>query len=115
MPRLDLGAGFPRARDIVHELCDLGASLTLFTTAGHPDTLASIRKNLPLAVEVIQPKNADKELIDFLQARRGSFDAILVSRPHNMDRIRKARQVAPQLFSNVKVIYDAEALFHFVK
>jgi len=111
VPRLDLGAGFPRARDIVHELCDLGASLTLFTTAGHPDTLASIRKNLPLAVEVIQPKNADKELIDFLQARRGSFDAILVSRPHNMDRIRKARQVAPQLFSNVKVIYDAEALF----
>lgn len=46
-----------------------------------------------------------------LTERRGRFDAILISRPHNMVRVLKVLRTNPGVIRNTTLIYDAEALF----
>jgi hypothetical protein len=47
----------------------------------------------------------------FLAARAGFYDAIVVSRPHNMGVLQAVRERQPQSFAGTTVVYDAEALF----
>jgi len=49
-------------------------------------------------------------LEEFLSRRRGYYDTILVSRPHNMIVLRPILEHHPDWFNEVNVIYDAQAL-----
>src|SRR5262249_36312084 len=53
-----------------------------------------------------------REMIEpFLRNRRGYYDTIFVSRPHNMQVLAPVLTGNPDWFQNIEIIYDAEALF----
>ena len=47
----------------------------------------------------------------FLRNRRGYYDTIFVSRPHNMKLLQPILAAYPEWFEETIVVYDAEALF----
>jgi hypothetical protein len=47
----------------------------------------------------------------FLRNRLGYYDAIFISRPHNMKIFKPILDGHPEWFENTTVIYDAEAVF----
>jgi glycosyltransferase involved in cell wall biosynthesis len=49
-------------------------------------------------------------LQSFLTSRAGYYDAILVSRPHNMELVNGLLAAEPELLGRTRVIYDAEAI-----
>ncbi len=53
----------------------------------------------------------DQRLLDFLTERRGFYQTIIVSRPHNMEAICHLLTRQPDLLGPTRLIYDAEALF----
>ncbi|MEO8114403.1 MAG: glycosyltransferase, partial [Phenylobacterium sp.] len=63
---------------------------------------------LPPQVEIAAERGA-AGLAGFLRARAGYYEAVVVSRPHNMHSFLKARQAAPRF--HAPLIYDAEAIF----
>lgn len=100
------GSGFPRAAALLRALVQLNYLVTSYPMDGHP------RAALPVddgaEVEVVDAAGVES-LSGFLQSRQ-DFDAILVSRPHNLRYLRAA--VGNDLARlNVPVIYDAEAVY----
>jgi glycosyltransferase involved in cell wall biosynthesis len=100
------GSGFPRARDIVHALVRAGHFVTFYPTTFPDGEWASIYAELPREVEVMIGFGS-AGLGEFLRQRRGYYDRILVSRPHNLQILRAHLKPWPAR----GVIYDAEALF----
>lgn len=110
IPKVWLGAGYPRAVDVIHGLVALDAKITLFPMVFPENDWVEIWKSLPLTVELGRVDDSI-DLREFLRQRRGAFDAIFVTRPHNMRQLRKVIDREPELLGNAKLIYDAEALF----
>ncbi|MBD1862952.1 MULTISPECIES: glycosyltransferase [Trichocoleus] len=112
VPHTFLGAGYPRAREILLSLIELGYTVTFYPLndlidEGDWDT---VYRDIPKVVEVMTEQGRPK-LAEFLQQRAGYYEAIIISRPHNMQIFQPIFTGHPELFSNTKVIYDAEALF----
>lgn len=97
-----LGAGFPRAAAIIRAFKDLGYRVTVYETAATGQT----RSELLADVEVIP--GAPAGLRSFFAARRGA-DAVVVSRPHNMQYMKAA--IGADLATLGACLYDAEAIF----
>lgn len=110
VPHPKLGAGYPRSNELLRELAETGAELTLFPMYRHAETWEGIRRSVPASVEVMYDYSA-ADLGAFLQERRNHYNAILVCRPHNMREFLAATQGRPELVGNAHVFYDAEALF----
>lgn len=109
VPISSYGSGYPRAAKFLNAMGELGCSVTLFPTAMPYFSCGNAYKELPRTTELIlgEPFTA---LVDFLNARRGCFDVVFVSRPHNMSRFRQAlAQVSG--WEAMPVFYDAEAIF----
>lgn len=111
VPKQWLGAGFPRAADIVRGLVDLGFRVTVFPTAGRGDDWAAIWREQPVTVEVATVGADGPDLRDFLTSRKDRFDVIFATRPHNMKALRDVFDREPNLRGRAKLVYDAEALF----
>ncbi len=47
----------------------------------------------------------------FLRGRRNYYKCIVVSRPHNMKILQSMMLAHPDWFGNIRIVYDAEALF----
>lgn len=110
VPKPELGAGYPRANALLDSLQRQGAQVTLFPMSRHEETWTSVRDCVSPNVEVIIDGEA-AALRDFLHERQGCYDAILVSRPHNMRALRAILDMEPELQAGSKLIYDAEAVF----
>lgn len=108
VPLLTSGAGLPRARAMLHALADL--PVTLFPLWRHDEDWRDVYRALPPNVEVMLGLGAEK-LEAFLAFRRGVYQAIVISRPPNMARLKALRARRPELFEGVALIYDAEAVF----
>ena len=111
VPKVELGTGYPRANRLLHELMDAGADVTFFPMFRHYETWPSIRAALDKRIEVLW-RAAAPQLRDYLMARRGHFDAVLVCRPQNMRALMDA--IGPErslLLGSATLLYDAEALF----
>lgn len=105
-----LGSGFPRMQEIVAGSLAEGWTLALYAT-NYPDVdWKDVRSEVTWDVEVIAGRGAP-DMLAFLDERQGEYDAILVSRPHNMERVQEIIRIHPHLFYGVRLIYDAEALF----
>src|SRR5262249_32793281 len=52
-----------------------------------------------------------KDLRSFLKERRDYYDAVLVSRPHNMREVLAVTRNHRELIGHSSLLYDAEALF----
>ncbi len=102
VPHAMHGSGHPRARDLLDALVARGDFVTVYPTLFAEGGDA---RDAPDGVEVMSEWGADR-LGEFLDARRGYYDAIVVSRPHNMRRVRALARPA-----RARLIYDAEAIF----
>jgi O-antigen biosynthesis protein len=112
VPHPTLGSGFPRSNAILSGLVKLGCRVTFYPTDVIEEDWREVYSDIPREVEVMLgcgPWKLDR----FLANRRGFYDQIFISRPHNMQYIRPILQAHPDWFQNTKIIYDAEALFTF--
>lgn len=110
VPHSMLGAGFPRANDLLHAMLAAGADVTLLPMQSLDETWRRIRESVPAEIEVLADRGRS-DLRNVLAARRGHYDAVLVSRPHNMRELRAAIAREPNLLGGAALIYDAEAVF----
>lgn len=110
VPLPPLGAGFPRACHLLHAIAETGRLVTFYPIDRPDEDWASVERWLPATVEVIQGGGRGG-LAAFLKARKGFFDTIIVSRPHNMQLLRALLRDEPDLIGKTRLIYDAEAVF----
>lgn len=110
VPHAYLGSGFPRARAIIERFAALGAKITLCPTDDQIQSWDRVRETLNPTIEVAFGTTPDR-LVKFIRDRGGYYDAIFVSRPHNLLRINDALESEPQLLGGAQLVYDAEALF----
>jgi O-antigen biosynthesis protein len=112
VPHPALGSGFPRSNAILSGLVKFGCQVTFYPTDVIEEDWREAYSDIPREVEVMLGYGPWK-LDRFLASRRGCFDLIFISRPHNMQYIRPILQAHPDWFQNTRIIYDAEALFTF--
>jgi GT2 family glycosyltransferase len=110
VPYPHLGSGYPRAVDILEAVRRAGWFATLFPMS-YPDIDPELaRAMLPAGLEIAGELGRER-LAAFLRARAGYYDAVIVSRPHNMGFFRAALAQAPNFIALENVLYDAEAIF----
>ncbi len=112
IPHPHLGSGFPRANRILKRLVDWGFLVTLYPLAVISEEWERVYRDIPREVEVML-EWGESNLESFLTQRLGFYDTIMVSRPHNMVRMRQVTDRNPDLVSDAALVYDAEALFSF--
>ncbi|MFO1328292.1 MAG: glycosyltransferase [Rubrivivax sp.] len=105
-----LGQGYPRAAHLVATLAQMGHAVTHYPLQFPNESEADVRRALPETVEVMLG-HGHAALPAFLQARRGLYDVVIVSRPHNMQALRRLLDDDPQLLQGARLAYDAEAMF----
>ena len=110
VPHTYLGSGFPRANFMLHTLVELGYAVTFYPKQFPEEEWHVVYTDLPAGVEVMTGYG-NKHLKAFLEARRGFYDAVAVSRPHNMADVAYILRARPELMDGVRLIYDAEAIF----
>ena len=103
------GSGMPRTREIIRGLVQLGFELTFVALRNWARAKRDAYEYLPLEVEFAELANQSIE--EFLEKRRGFFARMFVSRPHNMAALAEVRDRRPDLFEDIELIYDAEAIF----
>lgn len=109
VPMPNLGSGYPRAAQMLSEISAAGWSATLYSTAVPYFSCEKAYKAIPATTELTYGE-PNVSLANFLRDRLGCFDTILISRPHNMVRFRKAVAQVPG-WERVPILYDAEAIF----
>ena len=100
------GSGFPRAYEMLKVISELGYKITFFpldkTTPWQPYTSELQQKG----IEVFYGEHLD--FMQFAKDRCDNYDIIIVSRPHNMDKVF---DIVKRYFFNAILIYDAEAIY----
>ncbi len=109
-PHAYMGSGFPRSRQMLLGLLELNCFVTFYPTHDIEENWNKIYQDIPKTVEVMQGYKIEG-LEDFLHKRKGYYDIIIISRPHNMQRFQSIFQRNREWFGNTKIVYDAEALF----
>ncbi|MFO1036865.1 MAG: class I SAM-dependent methyltransferase [Geminicoccaceae bacterium] len=110
IPYPDLGAGYPRAAAMLQSLAAAGYSVTFYPLCGGPEAWAAVRTLLAPEIEALIDHGPD-QLADFFRERRGYYDVMLVSRPHNMRTVCSALDAVPDFIARDNIVYDAEAIF----
>lgn len=110
VPNPALGAGHPRAVDLLKAARAASWFVTLYPLVYADADYASAYQWLPADAE-IAAERGQAGLAPFLRERAGYYDAVVVSRPHNMDLFLQALGQAPGFIARERVIYDAEAIF----
>jgi GT2 family glycosyltransferase len=100
------GSGYPRADRMLRFLGELGYKVTLFPLDNATPWQPFTHELQQLGIEVFYGDNLD--FIRFAQDRTGYYDLVLISRPHNMEKIF---DIVKRFFSNAVLLYDAEAMF----
>ncbi|MDB5468020.1 MAG: hypothetical protein JWQ46_2782 [Phenylobacterium sp.] len=110
IPYPQLGAGYPRALDLLRAAREAGWFVTLYPLVYADVDYAEAYGVLPPDLEIAAERGREG-LQSFLEARAGYYDAAVVSRPHNMQTFRQALAAVPGFIALDRVIYDAEAIF----
>lgn len=110
VPLSFLGAGYPRAREMLCEAATAGWSVTFFPLHQLDVDWEVARGELPWEIEIVS-NHAGPRLAEFFEERRGHYDVVIVSRPDNMALVRNTLRDRPHLLDGTRVVYDAEALF----
>ena len=110
VPLESMGAGYPRAVQLLREAAALGWALTFFPLHQTEIDWDIVRAEVPRDIELID-RHAIPRLAEFLAGRRGYYDALIVSRPNNMELVKGVLLQHPDLLGRMQLVYDAEALF----
>ncbi|HUN40854.1 MAG TPA: glycosyltransferase [Acetobacteraceae bacterium] len=110
LPLRSLGSGFVRANDLVHTMAAMGYGVTVFpVTPGHFEPPA-VYADMPDTVEIMHDRGLGR-LREFLQERVGYYDAIWVSRTHNLDLVLPIFDRALQANDpHPQIVLDTEAI-----
>jgi O-antigen biosynthesis protein len=106
VPHAWLGRGLPRTNLMVRTLVDLGYRVTLYPLRTTWERRRTRLRDVPPDVEIVW-HHGFAHVREFLEARRGCYDVVVVCRPHNMAAIRP---LLPEL-NGAAIVYDAESLF----
>lgn len=109
VPFPQLGAGFPRAAELIKTIHAAGWLVTLYPIHIPEVDFTAVRSCFFPEMEIIANRGL-AGLENFLQQEADYLDAIFVSRPHNMADFQRIFVRMPKL-RDLHVIYDAEALF----
>ena len=109
LPDATLGAGYPRAVEILHTLVDLKHRVTMYPLGGSAPAVAQIAPQFP-GVRFI-PGAGARGLRELLWRHGHAFDVLLISRPESMQAYRRAIRDLGKQVAAIPVIYDAEAIF----
>jgi GT2 family glycosyltransferase len=105
-----LGSGYPRAAMLLAEIVGNGWLATFYPMVVPKVDVEEWRSTFPAVVEFVGKRGSER-LSAFLRERVGLYDAVLVSRPHNMEVFVKACAEVPEFAAKLPIIYDAEALY----
>lgn len=105
-----LGQGYPRAASLVAAIVGGGDFVTHYPLQFPGERAEDVARALPETVEVMLDMGLAR-LAEFMAERAGCYDVMVVSRPHNMEVVRAMLRHAPRAWQDVRVVYDAEALF----
>jgi len=109
VPHESLGSGFPRSREMLLALVALGHRVSFYPLSFPSEGWHTVYSDIPREVEVLLGRGrAGVEA--FLAERRGLYDAILISRPHNMQLLRPSLLKDGRWRDPTPILYDAEAL-----
>jgi O-antigen biosynthesis protein len=114
IPHSEYGAGYPRAREILRALHNLGYAVTMYPAVFQEpgESWSHIYRELPRDIEVAALTGFGPEALEqFLIDRQTYYDRVFVSRPETMRAIRKITRNRPELIAWDTVVYDAEAIF----
>ncbi len=109
VPYPRLGQGFPRAHAMQEAVLRNGWFITFYPTS-FPDVIWDEAYRLYPAEVEIAAGLGRAGLQAFLASRAEYYDAILVSRSHNMELVNTLLAAEPELLGRTRVIYDAEAI-----
>jgi GT2 family glycosyltransferase len=110
IPHRRLGSGYPRAADMIDAIVAAGHALTFYPLQAPFEPWKSVYETLPETVEAAMAMGVSG-FEDYLTDNIGRFDVLIVSRPLNMAFFKKIYDKRPELFSTVRIAYDAEAVF----
>ena len=111
VPLPNLGAGYPRAYELLEALHQQGYFITILRLSDDRSSDWEIwRTHFPLDIEIVYEVERSN-LPTFLANCQGFYDIILVSRLHNWRLFIEAIRVIPKFLNGVRLIYDAEALW----
>jgi GT2 family glycosyltransferase len=107
VPTADQGCGYGRSQALVDALVANGNRVTFVPLVDEVLWPGPTERLTQAGIEVLLlPPGA---LNDFLASRRGLYSTVIVSRPHNAERVIDSIQ---QELSEATIIYDAEALYY---
>ncbi len=109
LPQPELGQGLPRTSLIFQHLLYKGFDISFLSFNEQTSTPGSAPE-IPSHVEILSGF-PEERLKSFFEQRGGELGIVLVSRPHNMQRIQTVLEELPALKSRLRIIYDAEAVF----
>jgi len=87
-----------------------GFFVTFYPLSAFDESWPSVYRDMPREIEFLTGYGPAL-LEPFLRNRRGYYDTIFVSRPHNMNILQPILAAHADWFEDTMVIYDAEALF----
>jgi GT2 family glycosyltransferase len=110
VPLRMIGSGFTRSNDLVRAIVALGRQVTVYPVNEKLLDPAAVYADFPDTVEVMYDRSLG-QLEEFLQGRFGYYDAIWISRTHNLDRVKP---VLERAFAGAgrmpRCILDTEAI-----
>jgi O-antigen biosynthesis protein len=106
IPNPSHGSGFPRAYHMLKLITELGYKVTFFPLDNKTPWQPYTNELQQLGIEVFYGNNIDFN--NFCEERKGYYELILISRPHNM---KNNFITIKKYFPNSFLFYDAEALF----
>jgi GT2 family glycosyltransferase/glycosyltransferase involved in cell wall biosynthesis len=106
IPAPHLGSGLPRTFKMLELMCELGYVITFVPLTIRTQHQPAARCLEQLGIEVFSGDDFVPE--DLLHDRRGYYDIVVISRPHNG---AKYLGLAQEHFPNARIVYDAEAVF----
>lgn len=112
-PHIDLGAGLPRANSIVNIMAKLGYLVTVLPHFSSDAIVADRYRDIDPRVEILQA-GGHQALGRILDDRAQVYDALWVSRPHNIKMVVETfmeRAIEPRSWVKGRVIFDTEAVF----
>jgi GT2 family glycosyltransferase len=106
IPVSSLGSGYPRTMALLKDLAELGYVITFFPLADGFPYQPETKDLQRMGVEVFYGEGLN--LHHHLQERHDFYDVVIVSRPHNAERVMPHLR---KFFPRALILYDAEALY----
>ena len=111
VPHPHLGSGFTRGHYILNAILEQNWAVTVFPTdLGRAEDWAASYSDIPREVEILHGYGLER-LVEFLKSRPNYFDALFISRPHNMAPVQNLLAEDSNGLENTRIIYDAESIF----